>query len=165
MTTSRLASAYMAAVSTLILLAGCVGRQRITDDGGPIDSQAIRDSIAQTCRWQVQLAHSNPTATLEHAVIVAHVESERSMGLQSAQVIAEGLAIGSVTDSDGDAVFTIPATKISASHTVKLVARLIGYRGDLVQLMIAAGDTVHATATMCPQPTFLQTLVVQRIRD
>lgn len=113
-----------------------------------------RATVRQTCAIHVVQTHSSHA--VEPAIIRVTVADSLGKPIESASVGYPATAASAMTDSHGTAVLTVSG---QSPLGTTLVVRRIGYVAVRVPLRLALGDTIAATAVLCPSPTVIPMIV------
>lgn len=116
---------------------------------------AHRDTVRQTCA--IRVAQTRPGHATRPAIIRVSVTDSTGKPIESASVNYSGTAASGMTDGYGLAVLSVPASNTLLG--TRLGVRRADYTALLAPLAVAAGDTVTATAVLCPSRTVIEMMI------
>lgn len=76
------------------------------------------------------------------ATLTGHVTGQGGTPLVGVTVSINGMGIGSMTATDGNYSFTVPAARVTG-QTVTLIARRVGYTPGTIQITLGPGTLTH----------------------
>lgn len=95
----------------------------------------------------------------EVATVTGRVTAAGGAPLPGASVSVQALGVGAIADASGNYRFTVPGPRITTAP-VAVIARLIGYQPQTVQVTLTAGATATQNFALAQNPLRLGEIVV-----